>query len=123
MGQVECAGRLVVFAGAALGRLLRADEGLLRGSSWTAHIAASGVERGWRSWQLEAVSGVGGHDAPWLRRSALAIVRGEGATAGSGRRCGRAGRDEETVTPEPEHQSAQLCGEKRWLGYLLCVRC
>jgi hypothetical protein len=68
MGQIECTGRLVGLAGTALGRLLRAGEGLLRGGAWTAHIDAASMERRRWGWQLKAVSGICGHGAAWLRR-------------------------------------------------------
>jgi transcriptional regulator GlxA family with amidase domain len=47
MGEVECARRLVVLAGAAVGCLLWANEGLLRGRTGTAHFAASSGVEGW----------------------------------------------------------------------------
>jgi hypothetical protein len=54
----------VVLAGAALGRLLRACEGLLRGRAGAAHVATSSVEGRRRRGELEVVSvGVVGHAA------------------------------------------------------------
>jgi hypothetical protein len=96
VGQVEGARRLVGFAGAALGRLLRAGEGLLRGRAGAAHIAAARDERRRRSGELEAVSAaVGGHGARsaspckhaagWgkvLRRAVAAAAIGGRSSAG-----------------------------------------
>jgi hypothetical protein len=123
MGQVECAGRLVVLAGAALRRLLRADEGLLRGGTGAAHIAASSMQRWWGCWQLEAVSGVGGHDAPCLRRSRLAIVGRKARLRAAVVVVVERGETRRgTMTPKPEYRSAQLCREGL-LERVLLVQC
>jgi hypothetical protein len=88
MGQVEGARRLVGFAGAALGRLLRAGEGLLRGRSWAAHVAATGDESRRWSGQLDAVSAaVCGHDA--LSAAACKHAAGRGRCC-----CGDGGQEQ-----------------------------
>ena len=61
MWQIECAGRLVVFAWTALGRLLRAHEGLGR-RAWAIHCVVAGLQWGWRGGQLEVVSIAVFHD-------------------------------------------------------------
>jgi hypothetical protein len=54
--EVECAGRVVALARAALGRLLGGGEGLLRGRTGATHIAASCVKSRWRGRELKAVA-------------------------------------------------------------------
>jgi hypothetical protein len=95
----------VVLARAALGRLLRAGEGLLGRRGRAVHVARASVERRWRHWHLEAVS-AGRHGrllVVMLRNSSQKVqCVGAGATAGGSPHSRAAARE-----------GARMVGEKR----------
>jgi len=87
--QIECAGRLVVFAWTALGRLLWAHEGLGR-RAWAIHCVVAGLQWGWRGGQLEVVSIAVFHDGLLGDRAGRS-----GGWAAANSRGGQAGKREE----------------------------